>query len=155
MRSHFSEWFILLGIWLLALSCRAADQELYEQEPFNYSAAVPRDGVTLLEKQLSSGELKLGSTEREVIGSLLRRLQIPVESQLLVFSRTSFQREQIRPEHPRALYFNDYCYVGWVPGGLVEIATLDPVLGPIFYTFAPAAAQTNAARSRQIRADAC
>jgi hypothetical protein len=93
-----------------------------------------------------SGELKLGSTDRVVIERLLRRLQIPVESQLLVFSRTSFQRERIRPEHPRALYFNDHCYVGWVPGGLVEITMLDPVLGPIFYTFAPAAVQTNAAR---------
>lgn len=146
MKSCFSAWVISLCVWPLVFHCRAADVELYEQEPFNYSASAPQDGMSLLEKQISSGELKLGSTEREVIEALLRRLQIPVESQLLVFSRTSFQREQIRPEHPRALYFNDHCYVGWVPGGLVEITTLDPVLGPIFYTFAPAAAQTNAAR---------
>src|SRR5262245_33933551 len=145
MQSCFSGWAILLYVWLLALPCHAADLELYEQEPFNYSSSVPRDDVSLLEKQISSGELKLGSTERQVIEALLRRLQIPLESQLLVFSRTSFQREQIRPEHPRALYFNDHCYVGWVPGGLVEITTLDAVLGPIFYTFAHAAVQTNSA----------
>jgi len=81
--------------------------------------------VSPLEKQISCGELKLGTTDREVIETLLRRLQIPVESQLLVFSRTSFQREHIRPEHPRALYFNDHSYVGWVPGGLAQITTLD------------------------------
>jgi hypothetical protein len=146
MNSCLSRLVILVCIWPLAFHCRAAELELYEQEPFNYSATVPHDGISPLEKQISSGELKLGSTDRVVIERLLRRLQIPVESQLLVFSRTSFQREQIRPEHPRALYFNDHCYVGWVPGRLVEITMLDPVLGPIFYTFAPAAVQTNAAR---------
>jgi hypothetical protein len=146
MKACFSGLVILLCVWPTAFRCRAAETEQYEQEPFNYSDTAPRDGVSLLEKQISSGELKLGSTDREVVEGLLRRLQIPVESQLLVFSRTSFQREQIRAEHPRALYFNDNCYVGWVPGGLVEITALDPVLGPMFYTFAPAAAQTNAAR---------
>ena len=144
MKSRFTGLAILLCAWLLAFHCRAADVEVYEQEPFNYSATAPRDGVSLLEKQISAGELKAGSTDREVIASLLRRLEIPVESQLLVFSRTSFQRDQISPAHPRALYFNDHCYVGWVPGGLAEITTLDPVLGPIFYTFAPAAVRTNA-----------
>lgn len=145
MNSFVSGLATLICLWPLAFHCRCADMEMYEQDPFNYSATAPRDGVSSLEKQISSGELKLGSTDREVVEALLRRLQIPVESQLLVFSRTSFQREQIRPEHPRALYFNDHCYVGWVPGGLAEITTLDPVLGPIFYTFAPAAVHTNAA----------
>ena len=126
-------------------SSHAREAELYEQEPFNYSAATPQDGMSLLQKQIASGELKSGATDRDVVEALLRRLKIPFESQLLVFSRTSFQRERIRPEHPRALYFNDQCYVGWVPGGLVEITTIDPVLGPIFYSFDPAALQTNAA----------
>jgi hypothetical protein len=130
---------------MFACHCHARDAELYEQDPINYSAAVPRDGVDSLQKQIAAGELKLGSTDRQAIEALLRRLQIPIESQLLVFSRTSFQRERINPNRPRALYFNDNCYVGWVPGGLIEITTLDPVLGPIFYSFDPAAVQTKAA----------
>jgi len=130
---------------MLALDCHARDPELYEQEPINYSAAVPRNGVDLLQKQIAAGELNLGATDRQAVEALLRRLQIPIESQLLVFSRTSFQRERINPNHPRAIYFNDNCYVGWVPGGLIEITTLDSVLGPIFYSFDPAAVQKNAA----------
>src|SRR5580765_4586905 len=124
--------------------CHARDAELYEQDPINYSATVPRDGVDLLQKQIAAGELKLGSTDRQAVEGLLRKLQIPIESQLLVFSRTSFQRDRISPNHPRAIYFNENCYVGWVPGGLIEITTLDPVLGPIFYSFDPAAVQKNA-----------
>jgi hypothetical protein len=70
----------------------------------------------------------------------LRELNIPVESQTLVFSRTSFQRSRIHPERPRAIYFSDTCYVGWVPNGLIEIAAIDLELGPIFYSLDPEAA---------------
>ena len=51
--------------------------------------------------------------------------------------KTSFQRDRIRPDHPRAIYFSDTGYVGWVPYGLIEIAAVDPQLGPIFYSFDP------------------
>ena len=54
---------------------------------------------------------------------------------MLVFSKTSLQRGRIRPERPRALYFSDTAYVGWVPGGLIEVITIDPHLGPVFYSF--------------------
>lgn len=126
-------------------SCYAREAEPYEEEPINYSSATPRDGMILLQKQIANGELKSGAGDRELVEALLRKLNIPFESQLLVFSRTSFQRERISPGRPRALYFNDRCYVGWVPGGLVEITTMDPVLGAVFYSFDPAAARTNGA----------
>ncbi|NBX35504.1 hypothetical protein EBR16_09150, partial [bacterium] len=64
---------------------------------------------------------------------LLEQLQVPVESQLLVFSKTSLQRALISPVNPRALYFSDDAYVGWVPGGAMEITVFDPVLGATFY----------------------
>jgi hypothetical protein len=126
-------------------SCYAREAEPYEQEPINYSAATLQDGMSLLQKQIAGGELKSGEGDRGVVEALLCRLKIPFESQLLVFSRTSFQRERISPAHPRAIYFNDQYYVGWVPGGLVEITTIDPILGPIFYTFDPAVVQSNTA----------
>ena len=53
-----------------------------------------------------------------------------------MFSKTSLQRGRIRPEQPRALYFSESMYVGWVPGGLIELAAIDPQLGPVFYSFA-------------------
>jgi len=55
----------------------------------------------------------------------------------LVFSRTSLQRHRISPDNPRAIYFSDDMYVGWVPGGLIEITSVDPQLGPIFYVVRP------------------
>src|SRR5580765_669001 len=54
---------------------------------------------------------------------------------MLVFSKTSFQRDRISPKTPRALFFNDDIYVGFIPGSpLMEISTADPKLGGVFYT---------------------
>ena len=66
--------------------------------------------------------------------SLLKTLDIPVSSQTLVFSKSSLQLSQIAPEAPRAVYFNDDVYVGWVNHGqIIEIAEVDPKTGPVFY----------------------
>src|SRR6185503_11239580 len=62
-------------------------------------------------------------------------LQAPLSSQVLVFSKTSFQAPRIFPRLPRALYFNDTVAVGWVRGGdVVELVAADPHQGVIFYT---------------------
>jgi hypothetical protein len=122
---------------LCALATRGQDAENYERLPINYSASKPQEAVTVLKSKIASGKISLGHDGREIVQSLLRELHIPVESQLLVFSKTSFQRARIRPEHPRALYFNDSCYIGWVPSGLIEVVAIDPVLGPIFYSLDP------------------
>ena len=111
--------------------------ETYEQPPINYSTTQPQDALVRVQARMAAGQLKLTGSGKEIVQSLLRELHIPIESQLLVFSKTSFQRQRIRPDHPRALYFSDSCYVGWLPSGLVEITTIDPQLGPIFYSFDP------------------
>jgi hypothetical protein len=57
-----------------------------------------------------------------------------VESQTLVFSKTSFQYPKITPDHPRALYYNDDVYVGKVhEGKAIEIVSFDARQGAIFY----------------------
>ncbi len=122
---------------LLALPARAQDPDTYELPPINYSHTQPHDAVTHLKADLQSGKLKLAGTDRQVVQALLRELHIPIASQLLVFSKTSFQSDRINPSHPRALYYTDNSYVGWVPGGLVEITAIDPKLGPVFYSFDP------------------
>src|SRR5206468_981703 len=67
--------------------------------------------------------------------SVLKELKVPASSQMLVFSKTSFQGRIISPRHPRALYCNDDAYVGFVPNGdVVELAASDPQLGAVFYT---------------------
>jgi hypothetical protein len=40
----------------------------------------------------------------------------------------------ISPARPRAVYFNDEAYVGWVQEGGLELAAVDPKGGPFFYT---------------------
>lgn len=130
-----------LVLALAAHSAAAQSSETYEQSPINYSAAQPNDATVSLQKRLTSGRLKFSGDGKEILLSLLRELDIPVETQTLVFSKTSFQRTRIRPEQPRAIYFSDTCYIGWVPNGLVEVAAIDPELGPIFYSFDPGAAQ--------------
>lgn len=66
---------------------------------------------------------------------MLDALNISVKSQMLVFSKTSLQKHYIAPETPRAVYFNDEVYLGFVQNGeVLEVASTDPVLGAIFYT---------------------
>jgi hypothetical protein len=125
----------LMPVSLAANFVVAQSTDLYEQPPINYSSTQPRDAVSRLQERMAAGAFKLAGTGKGAVESLLRELNIPVESQILVFSKTSFQRSRIRPEQPRAIYFSDTCYVGWVPHGLIEIAAVDPELGPIFYSF--------------------
>ncbi len=106
----------------------------YERAPIYYSATAPNNAVTRLQSLLTRGEIKLAGSELEMLRTLLNELGVSPASQMLVFSRTSFQRTRIHPDQPRALYFSNSVYVGWVPGGLVEVTAIDPQLGPVFYT---------------------
>ena len=106
----------------------------YERPPVSYSTTAPRDALTRLQGRLAAGGVTLAGGERRMLQTLLDELGVSAASQMLVFSRTSFQRSRIRPDQPRALYFSDSVYVGWVPGGMAEVAAIDPQLGPVFYT---------------------
>ncbi len=56
--------------------------------------------------------------------------------QTLVFSRTSLQVEHIDAHTPRAVYFNDDTYVGYVQDTpLIEITSIDSQKGAVFYAF--------------------
>jgi hypothetical protein len=128
---------VVTGICTLGgVEIRAQGEPDYEQPPVRYSKSTPRDAVARLQQRLATGELAFAGSEQQVLRTLLEALNVPVESQLLVFSKTSLQRGRIRPEQPRALYFSESMYVGWVPGGLIELAAVDPQLGPVFYSFA-------------------
>jgi hypothetical protein len=122
-----------LAAMLCIVATGAGAKDVFEQPPINYSATQPNDAITRLQARLHTGTLKLAGAELEVLAGVLRELNVPIESQMLVFSKTSLQRERISPDRPRAIYFSDTCYVGWVPSGLLEIAAIDPVLGPVFY----------------------
>jgi hypothetical protein len=71
---------------------------------------------------------------------------------MLVFSKTSLQRERISPHTPRALYFADDVYIGFIPGApIMEISSVDPKLGGVFYTLD----QKKVERPKFVRNDQC
>jgi hypothetical protein len=85
---------------------------------------------------LSAGRIELDySGEKAFVASLLKSLDIPAWSQMLLFSTTSLQLSLITPRTPRALFFNEDIYLGYVVGGKIEIVSVDPDLGGVFYLF--------------------
>jgi hypothetical protein len=107
-----------------------------DSEPHRYFQRTAVDRFSRRIPELAAGGLPLDrSSERAFLKSLLRALDIPESSQLLVFSNTSLQLSLINPDNPRALYFSDDLYLGYVPGGKIEVATLDAELGAVFYIF--------------------
>jgi hypothetical protein len=107
----------------------------YSDAPINYRSQDLTDPVALLQKQIDQGKVSLTyESEQGYLKSVLNLLKVPIESQTLVFSKTSFQYPKISPRHPRALYYNDDVYVGKVhDGNAIEIVSFDPKQGAIFY----------------------
>jgi hypothetical protein len=107
----------------------------YSEPPINYRSQALSDPVALLEKDIEAGKTSLTyEPEHGYLKSVLALLKVPVESQTLVFSKTSFQYPKISPQHPRALYYNDDVYVGSVHDGkTIEIVSFDPMQGAMFY----------------------
>ncbi len=107
-----------------------------EHASIRYSKTPAVDRAAKFAARLKAGEIGLAyDDEFGYLPAVLRALDVPVESQVLVFSKTSFQAARIFPRLPRAIYFNDDVAVGWVRGGdVVEMAAPDPVLGATFYS---------------------
>lgn len=118
-----------------------------------YAKLPLHDPASALMEQIRAGKVKLAYDEEfGYLPSVLKQLDVPISSQVLVFSKTSFQAARISPRMPRAIYFNDRVTVGWVKGGdVVEIAAADPQQGTVFYTID----QDRTAAPRVDRRDEC
>lgn len=114
--------------------------QVYDKDyPFiNYSGKPIHNEIAVLQQRLDRGEVRLRrGTAHGYLESLLEALNISRSSQVLVFSKTSLQTDAISPQTPRAIYFNDDTYIGWIPtSGLLEVVTMDADRGPVFYTLA-------------------
>ena len=109
----------------------------FEEDTISYGEQQDTSLVARLQEAIDRGEVELEfkNDGQGFLLSLLQELKIPVESQVLVFSKTSFQRHKISPSTPRALYFDDNTYIGFVQGSdLLEISAVDKELGGVFYT---------------------
>ena len=111
------------------------------------------DAVAKLNRRLAAGEVELAFEGRSgYLGSVLDALDVPVESQVAVFSPTSNQDDLITSDNPRAIFFNDSVAVGWVRDAeLLEVAAQDPRQGVIFY----AIPQETGGEPRFTRNDRC
>jgi len=131
---HSLSFCILVGC-SLSMPGAAWAQFDFEQPPIGYRAPATQNAVARLEQKIRSGEVTLKpDADGSYLAAILDSLDIPVSSQSLVFTKTSLQQARISPHSPRAIYFNDECYVGWVQNGFIEIGVMDDRLGAVFYT---------------------
>ncbi len=106
----------------------------------DYAARPTHDRIAALNDALARGATRLPfDTTSGYLRAVLAATGVPVESQLLVFSETSAQADQISLRNPRALFFDDDLAIGWVRGAeALEVAVHDPEQGVIFYTLGQA-----------------
>ena len=107
----------------------------FGQAPVDYLGDATSDPVARLNRRLVDGEVTLKPvTGRGYLDAVLRVLQVPVSSQLLVYSKTAVNQRLVTPKTPRAIYFNDTVSVAWVPRTAeLELSAVDPVKGAMFY----------------------
>ena len=137
--------FIAIAVWLGAVATVAGQLQhptlLRNHSAIRYATTPVQDPIARLSEKLKNGSVTLERRgESGYLSSVLEALGIPLESQVLVFSKTSFQAPKIGPKNPRAIYFDDTASVGWVRGGdVLEFVGQDPTQGAIFYTMSQAA----------------
>jgi hypothetical protein len=128
---------LLILCWALPWIAAASGPPSYrdfDQPPHNYWQREVSDPFSRLKADIESGKIALDrSSEKAFLLDLLKALDIPASSQMLVFSTTSLQLRLINPRNPRALYFSEEAYLGFIPGGRIEIVSIDPDLGGIFF----------------------
>jgi hypothetical protein len=130
-------------LWALAGAARADTDRLIanamrydlEYPGVGYSGPAHDNRIWRFQQKLKSGELKLQwEPHFGYLRSVLKALEIDPSSQIMVFSKTSLQTSVINEQTPRAIYFNDDTYVGFVLNtDLMEFASVDAKLGVVFF----------------------
>ncbi len=101
-----------------------------------YSTRPTHDPVADVARRIEDGDDRVTFDEGTgYLRSVLDALHVPVESQMLVMSKTGVQGLYTGPANPRAIFFNDAVTVGYIRGApLLELAVHDPQQGVVFYT---------------------
>jgi hypothetical protein len=131
--------FIVIAGVAVAVADRLEDTSYvpYEHKSIQYFETPTDEAVKRLDDSIDQGKAKLDFQPGGLgyLPGLLKQLGLNVDSQVLVFSQTSFQATLISPQRPRAVYFNDEIAVGFVQQGeVMEVSSLDPKQGVIFYS---------------------
>jgi hypothetical protein len=144
MAKFTAGWLLGAALMLTGVSTGQADTDRllasatrYEQEypAIGYSGPARDNRIWRLQEKLNRGEIKLQWEPRwGYLRALLKALEIDASSQTLVFSKTSLQTSRIAEKTPRAIYYNDDTYVGYVQGSdLIEFAAVDARVGVVFF----------------------
>src|SRR5579872_3312238 len=89
---------VLLPVAALAGGLSSSWLAPLDHDAIQYTKSKPDDPVARLQKRIDSGAVKLKyEDEYGYLRSVLRELKVPLESQVLVFSKTSFQAARIAP----------------------------------------------------------
>ena len=144
-------WFVILGTGIaqpFGAQHRPPSSfagTLDQHPAIDYRGGALNDPVTVLRREIDAGTKTLSfDGPQGYLRSLLDALGVPVDSQVLLFSKTGIQLAFTSPETPRALYFNDRVIVGYIPGApVIELASHDPRQGVIFQTLVQSAAIPN------------
>jgi hypothetical protein len=142
MNSKF--WVVAAGMLLALTGAAHADTDRLIANAMRYDLEYPGIGysgpardnrIWRFQQKLNSGELKLQwEPHFGYLRSVLKALEIDPSSQIMVFSKTSLQTSVINEQTPRAIYFNDDTYVGFVLNtDLMEFASVDAKLGVVFF----------------------
>jgi len=135
---HLVLLLALIAVSPFSASAQSFDLFPIRQQPVDYFGEATRNPLAEFDARLEAGEVRLSYREGSPLGylpSLLTALGIPVESQVLTFSAAARNAQLVSAERPRALYFNDDIYVGYVPGSPeIELATYDEDKGIVFFT---------------------
>jgi hypothetical protein len=132
---------VMAGLWTPPSPAQTPDHPVsttrYDTDypTLGYSEVAHDNAFARLQARLDRGEVKLAwHPQRGYLDALLQALQINPDSQVLVYSKTSLQFDLIEPDRPRAVYFNDDVYVGYVQGApLIELVAHDQRKGLVFY----------------------
>ncbi len=136
-KSRYIVTCALAGAAVVALDAQRRDVFVQPRDhpAIRYSAPDVSDAVARLNRRIDDGTARLPFDQASgYLRGILDALNVPIESQSLVFSPTSFQAELVNMHNPRAVFFNDTVAVGWVRGApVLEVAAQDPRQGVVFY----------------------
>lgn len=170
-RSYIAVVFFIVSVCLINVRLSAIQYETgvvlpatgrIDERPFfstrrhpaiEYSDRASTDVVGEFVRKVDSGDITLRfEGAGGYLNSILAALHLPIESQSVVFSKTSLQGHYISPSNPRAIYFTDDISVAFIRGApLLEIAALDPHQGVIFY----ALSNRKVDKPEIVRSDSC
>lgn len=107
-----------------------------EHPAIRYNTAPTSTAIDELNRKLEDGRVRLTFDPASgFLRSALDALDVPVESQTLVYTATSLQFPRISMQNPRAVYFNDTVSIAYIRNApLLEAWAVDPRQGTIFYT---------------------